>query len=78
VCCFFKGSSTSTHDDSFLKKKKRVTYLGHMLVANVAYKSMCPKTQDAVDSLIDLQSKFNPSNPDFVQAACWADDIKGT
>ena len=49
-----------------------------MLVANVAYKSMCPKTQDAVDSLIDLQSKFNPSNPDFVQAACWADDIKGT
>jgi hypothetical protein len=51
---------------------------GHMLVANVAIKSMCQKAADASNSLIGLQSKFYPQSPDFVQTACWADDIKST
>ena len=51
---------------------------GHMLVANVALRSMCQKTKDATADLIDMQTKYNPKSPDFMQTACWADDIKGT
>lgn len=49
---------------------------GHMLVANIAFKSVSPATVQAVTPLISYLASDYPTSPDFTQAACWADDLK--
>lgn len=51
---------------------------GHMLVAQVALKSgiMSSTTIDKVNTLIAKLADDYPASPDFIQAACWADDLK--
>jgi len=51
---------------------------GHMLVANIAKNAMCPGTYKLIESLLQPQAQYSPVAPDFVQAACWADDEKPT
>ena len=51
---------------------------GHMLVANVAKQVMCPKAYGLVSKALEAESQYTPLTPDFVQAACWADDEKPT
>lgn len=50
--------------------------LGHMLVAQIARDVMQPETRDAVDAIIALLADTYTASPDFVTAACWADDLK--
>jgi len=52
---------------------------GHMVVSQIAYNHLAPDVKAKCDALIAvsvLGSGNNNSN--FVTAACWADDIKGT
>ncbi len=49
-----------------------------MLVANIAKKSMRATTYDRISELLKPETQYSPMTPDFIQAACWADDIKET
>lgn len=47
-----------------------------MLVADIAMRSLTQKTLVATNDLISVVNQWYPKTPDFVQAACWADDLK--
>ena len=49
---------------------------GHMLVAQIAYNSCSAATQTMLDTVAGYLAPEYPLSPDFVQSACWADDIK--
>lgn len=51
---------------------------GHMLVANAALKSdiMSSSTVEKATAVIEEINNYYPTSPDFVTAACWADDLK--
>lgn len=52
---------------------------GHMLVAEIAHQHLTPAVRARVDTLAVLFSSRGgfPQSPDFVQSACWADDLRG-
>ncbi len=39
---------------------------------------MSSTTYDAVESLVEEINDYYPQSPDFVSAACWADDLKSS
>lgn len=47
---------------------------GHMLVAQIAYDRLSPRAKAEVDRLLAFDAI--PESRTFVEAACWADDIK--
>jgi S1/P1 Nuclease len=49
---------------------------GHMLVAQIAFNNVQPATQTMIESVAAYLAPDYPTSPDFVQASCWADDIK--
>ena len=49
---------------------------GHMLVANVAFKTLSKTALTHANDLINELVQWYPATPDFTQAACWADDLK--
>ncbi len=51
---------------------------GHMLTATVAKNCgiMSSTTFDAVESLVEELNSYYSQSPEFVSAACWADDLK--
>lgn len=50
----------------------------HMLVAEVAYQNLNLDVKKRADALIAIHAQQYPKANDFVSAAAWADDIKGT
>ena len=54
-----------------------VLVAGHMLVASIATRFVQNSTMLKANALIDLISQYYPDSPDFITAACWADDLKG-
>lgn len=51
-------------------------YVGHMVVANIAYNELNPKARQEVERLIKVFNTFYPKSSSFVSAAIWADWIK--
>jgi len=55
--------------------------MGHMLVAAIGQKflqKIKPDSFETINKLISIQAQYSPLSPDFVTAACWADDVKAT
>jgi hypothetical protein len=51
---------------------------GHMTIAQIAKVTIDSTVRDKVESIVQELSQMGPfpKNPDMVQVACWADDIK--
>jgi hypothetical protein len=49
---------------------------GHAIVAAVASRHLAPGVQDAANDLISYLAKDYPQSPNFLNSACWADDLK--
>lgn len=52
---------------------------GHMLVATIAYQSVNSDVQQFLDNVAGNMASEGPfpKSPDFIQLACWPDDIRG-
>lgn len=50
---------------------------GHMLVASIARQTMQNSTYAKVNKLIGLIAEYYPYTPEYITAACWADDLRG-
>ncbi len=53
---------------------------GHMLTADVALRcgTLSTKAKAAVDDLIAEIASYYPASPQFIESACWADDLKSS
>jgi hypothetical protein len=49
---------------------------GHMLIAQIAFNDINESSKPQINELIDNLGQFYLTSPDFVQSACWADDLK--
>mmetsp|Transcript_18190 Transcript_18190/g.58108 ORF Transcript_18190/g.58108 Transcript_18190/m.58108 type:complete len:267 (+) Transcript_18190:36-836(+) len=47
-----------------------------MYTAAIAYRNLTQSAKDKADSLVAYFAKEYSNSPDFIQAACWADDVK--
>lgn len=50
--------------------------MGHMAVAQIAYKELKPEIRKHMDLYLDVVSLPFPYHADFISASVWADDIK--
>lgn len=50
----------------------------HMAVAQIAQERLTERAKFHAEDLISVLEDFYPTSPDFITAACWADDVKNS